>query len=244
MKSSSPERSLTELFANIATKKVQEEIVEQIKSLIQQGRLNPGEKLPPERQLAVMFGVGRSSLREAMNTLATLGFIDIKKRRGAFVKNLSEEVLPDSFAQIMNEDRTRVKDLYELRMDLEVGSAYAAASKRQPHELFRMHSLLKKLESQIEAPRLGIEEDIQFHLTIAKATGNLLRYHTLNNLFNRYGHYIDIARAPFLQGKIHNETVCLHHRNIFAHIEAQQPDKAADAMRAHLSMIDLQWDRD
>ncbi|NNG01375.1 MAG: FadR family transcriptional regulator [Desulfobacteraceae bacterium] len=233
---------MNEIFTTIKPLKVSDEIVRHIKSLITRGILDPGEKLPAERSLASLFGVGRSTLREAMNTLSTLGFIEIRKRQGAFVKSLGETVIPDSFAQIMDEDQTKVKYLYELRMDLEVASSFMAAKNRSAEDLQIMDRLLGTMESQVSEPRLGIGEDIKFHMAIANASRNILRVHVLENLFTRYGHYIDIARRPFFQGKSHNEEICSHHRQILSAIEQQQPDEARDAMRAHLRMVAAQWD--
>lgn len=222
--------------------KMPEEIVRHIQSMIKTGRLNPGEKLPSERNLARLFGVGRSTLREAMKTLSTLGFIEIKERRGAFIKSLGAPMIPDTVTQLLDQDRSQIKELYDLRMDLEVGAAFMAAKNRTMDDLLYMERLLTDMESQIDALRLGIDVDIRFHLAIARAGGNVLRHHVLENLFDRYGHYIDVARRPFLKGPAHNKTICSHHRTIFSAIKAKQPQVAQKAMQDHLSMVRVQWE--
>ncbi len=98
---------MSETFHIITPLKVPDEIVRHIKSMIKKGQLIPGEKLPAERTLARLFGVGRSTLREAMNTLSTLGFIEIKERKGAFVKSLGAAVIPDTVSQILDGDHQK-----------------------------------------------------------------------------------------------------------------------------------------
>ena len=83
------------IYRPIRQHKVTEEIVTQIKSLIKDGTLQPGEKLPSERMLCGLLGVGRSSLREALNILEALGFLEIKNRRGIFVHSVSLPLLCD-----------------------------------------------------------------------------------------------------------------------------------------------------
>ncbi len=226
------------LFSGIKPLKVSDEIVRHLKALIKDGELRPGDRMPPERTLAQWLGVGRSTLREAIKTLATLGFVEIRQRRGTYVKSFGAAVIPDSFSQVMAEDRTKVLELYEIRKDLEVASAYMAARKRTADDLVRMEDFLKMLEQQQDRPRLGIREDIDFHLAIARAAGNTLRMHVLENLFDRYGHYIDIARRPLLGARDHNALVCEHHRNIFEAIRARDAEGARSAMNLHLGWVE------
>ncbi len=117
-----------------------------------------------------------------------------------------------------------------------------AARHRTTEDLRIMDGLLAHMESQISAPRLGIEEDIRFHLAIARASGNILRFHVLENLLTRYGHYIDVARRRFFKGRAHNKSICTHHRKIFSAIEMKAPEVARKAMVDHLSMVAAQWD--
>ena len=230
------------MYSALKPLKVPDEIVRHIKSLIKKGKLHAGDKFPAERTLSTMLGVGRSTLREAMKTLSILGFVEIRERQGAFVRNLGASMIPDSFAQIMDEDHTRIKDLYEIRKDLEMGSSYMAAKTRRINDIKLMEKLLVRMDKQARKPRLGIEEDIGFHLAVARASGNILRVHVLESLFDRYGHYIDIARRPLLKEPKHNQTVCSHHWKIFHSIERKQPAQAREAMYEHLSWVEKKWE--
>ena len=81
------------LFKEIKPKRLSDEISEQIKQLIFQGKLKPGDKLPPERELAEHFNVGRPCLREALNRLRAIGFLDVKKQNGYYVRSASDEMV-------------------------------------------------------------------------------------------------------------------------------------------------------
>ena len=93
------------VFKEVKVEKVSDKIVNQLIDLITEGKLLPGEKLPSERRLTDLFGVGRSSLREALNTLETLGFIEIKKRKGNYVKNMDGAVALNPLKKIMQVDQ-------------------------------------------------------------------------------------------------------------------------------------------
>ena len=234
---------MEEIFSPLTPLKVTDEVIRHIKALITGGTLQPGQKFPAERTMANMLGIGRSTLREAMQSMAILGFVEIKQRKGTFVRSVGAAIIPDPFSQIMNEDHTRVKDLYELRKDLEVAASYVAARKRGLEDLAEMEKHLLELERQVNAPRLGLKADIAFHLAIARATDNVLRVHVLENLFDRFGHYIDIARRPILEKEAHNAIICTHHRDIFESIKRQQPGNARRAMHKHLSWVEAKWEQ-
>ena len=102
------------IYTQIRPHKISEEIVNQIKSLIKDGKLQPGQKLPPERTLADLLGVGRSSLREAINILEALGFVEIRNRKGIFVRPVSSPIISDPLRQILEEDKSKLYELYEL----------------------------------------------------------------------------------------------------------------------------------
>ena len=100
------------LFQEVQVEEVSDKIVEQLCSLIQEGRLTPGNKLPSERRLTDQLGVGRSSLREALNKLETLGYVEIKKRKGIFVKSIDSTLQLDPLKNMLQTDRLKIVQLY------------------------------------------------------------------------------------------------------------------------------------
>lgn len=224
-------------FTVIKQPKVSQEIVVQIKSMIKRGDLKPGEKLPSERQLAGLLGVGRSSLREAVNTLETLGFIEIKKRKGIFVRSVSATILNDPLLQILEEDQSKLPQLYELRKDIEMASSYWAAERRSQTQLAQIKSILQIMEKGAEMEQLSLKDDLDFHLTIAQASQNFLRIHILNNIFEISDIYIDFVRRNVIQEENNIALIYEQHEAIFKAIETKNSDAARTAMGDHLNWV-------
>ena len=161
------------VYRPIRQHKVTEQIVVQIKSLIGDGTLQPGEKLPSERMLCGLLGVGRSSLREAVNILDALGFLDVKDRKGIFVRSVSSPLLYDPLVQILREGKAGLGDLYGVRKDIELGSAYLAAKLRNKRDLARLKEFLGRMETGVqESSEWSMRDDMDYHLAIAQASGN------------------------------------------------------------------------
>ena len=152
------------VFKKIKLQKVSEEVADQIRDLIKDGTPQPGEKLPPERRFSEMPGVGRSSLREALNILETQGFVESRKRQGVYVCSISASIISDPLRQIITEDRSKLLQLYEVRKDIELASAYAAAQHRTDQDLDKMGGILEKMAAYATDSRLVLYDDLDFHL--------------------------------------------------------------------------------
>jgi len=221
------------VFKEVRIEKVSDKIVSQLIDLITEGRLLPGEKLPSERRLTELFGVGRSSLREALNTLETLGFIEIKKRKGNYVKNVDAAVPLSPLKKIMEVDQKRIVELYEVRRSIEQSSAREAAEQRTEEDLEEIYSALQKFKGG-GASSFSWDNEIAFHLAVARASHNFLRVHTLKSIFDFARQFLE----PVLHGFISNEermaTVWEQHEQIYQAIKEQEPEKARLLMREHL----------
>lgn len=225
-------------FNKIMPQKVSGEIVKQIKALIKNGELNPGEKLPTERQLADSLGVGRSSLREAINTLETLGFVEIKKRKGIFVRSVSASMLSNPIKQILDEDNTKVFQLYELRKDIELASAFIAAKTCTKDNIDSLAEQVKKMETDTKDLVLDLADDLKFHLTIAQATKNFFRAHILKSIFDLSNEYMQYVQERVAHGKENLEAIFNQHEKLFKAIEAKNQEEAKAAMSNHLSWVE------
>jgi GntR family transcriptional repressor for pyruvate dehydrogenase complex len=211
------------IYRPIRRRKVTEEIVIQVKTLIKDGTLQPGEKLPSERMLCGLLGVGRSSLREALNILAALGFLEIKNRRGIFVHSVGSPLLYDPLVQTLREGKAGLGDLYGVRKDIELGSAYLAA----------------KLRSKEELVRWPMRDDLDYHLVVAQASGNPLRLHILKNIFDLAGEFFRISAEKITA--IWSATVIEQHRKVFHAIECGDQEGARAQMEEHLSWGEEKW---
>src|SRR6267142_105801 len=116
----------------IKSTRIYEEIVRQVKQLIAEGRFKSGDRLPPERELAEKFVVSRTSVREALRALESLGLIDIRPGEGTFVREVSIDALVGPLALLMTSQREAIGELFEARRVLEPAIAALAASRATP----------------------------------------------------------------------------------------------------------------
>jgi DNA-binding FadR family transcriptional regulator len=234
---------MNDIYQQIRPQKVPEEIVRQIKSLIKEGKLIPGEKLPPERTLSDRLGVGRSSLREAINILETLGFIEIRVRKGIYVRNVSRPI-SDPLRQILVEDKSKLYELYEFRKDIEMASIQTAALRRTRADLVRIRRALEKMEGLAPDDHVSLLlHDQEFHLTVAQATHNFLRVHILKNIFDLVGDHMNLIIQGLLEEKSGIAPVLAQHRCIFHSIQAKDPETARSCMDDHLTWVEEKWKR-
>jgi len=222
------------VFKEVRVEKVSDKIVTQLIDLITEGQLAPGEKLPSERRLTELFGVGRSSLREALNTLETLGFIEIKKRKGNYVKSMDSAMPLNPLKKIMQTDQKRIVELYEVRRSIEQSSAREAAERRTEEDLEAILAAIKRFTLPSGETVFSWDNEIGFHLAIAKASHNFLRLHTLKSIFDFAREFLE----PVLHGFICNDerinTVLRQHQDIYEVIKAQDSEGARKMMREHL----------
>lgn len=151
-------------------KTLSDAVADNLKQLIKSGRYKSGDKLPSEPELMQQFGVGRSSIREAVRILSNCGLVDVKQGLGTFV-NLNEG-LDEPLHQRLK--RAEESDLKEVRRLLEVKAAEKAAINRTQKDVAKMTSLLKKRKIAAEKgqTQASIELDIEFHNAVADASGN------------------------------------------------------------------------
>lgn len=156
----------------ITTRKIYEEIADQLREVILSGALKPGDKLPSTKELAERFQVGRSTVREALSALKATGLVDIRQGEGCYVRQAgAEEVEIPKLDRLLLSPQT-VVELSEARKVLEVSNAGLAAERRTPERLARLEQIVSRMaatrDDEAEAKRL----DAEFHMALADATGN------------------------------------------------------------------------
>jgi GntR family transcriptional repressor for pyruvate dehydrogenase complex len=136
------------------------------------GSLEPGTRLPPERQLATTLGVGRSAVREALAALEILGIVEVRPGAGTYLRGSTSELLPQSLRWGILIGRRSTEELVELRGALEIYAARLAADRLNPESVARLGGHLQRMrESRSDIPAF-VEADQRFHLELADATGN------------------------------------------------------------------------
>lgn len=228
---------MTNVFKPIRPKKISEEIVEQIKVLISDGQLKPGERVPSERELATLLGVSRPSVREAIMVLEAMGLVESRQGGGTFVLSLTEATLADPLTSMVEKNPKMLYALAEVRMGLETWSAYLAAERATDAEIEHMDELFQEMERQACKGGWKPDIDAKFHYAITAAAHNTIQVHVLNTIHGLFHTTIMVALMEFYQKEGYIDLLTTHHRNILEAIREHNPDKAREAMREHLSLV-------
>jgi GntR family transcriptional regulator, transcriptional repressor for pyruvate dehydrogenase complex len=224
-------------FSPIKTKRLYEEIVEQIKQLITDGRLKPGDRLLAERELAEQFQVSRASVREAIRTLEMLGVIDIRPGEGTFVRGTETDDIIRPLAMFLAVERSSLLDMFEMRRIFETATASLAAERASEEELDHIESMLEKMRERLNVldPEKGEEFDAAFHYAVAEATHNSLLTKLFKTVSEEFAKANSVARRQLYHDNIQNaQKIIDQHSEILEAIRSRSPKAAGEAMLAHL----------
>ncbi|GAW93913.1 FadR/GntR family transcriptional regulator [Calderihabitans maritimus] len=216
-----------------------EKVVMQIKSAISVGDLKPGDKLPSERELAEIFGVSRTSIREALKSLVAMGLIKIRHGDGIYVcESRGEEQLKNIGAYLMSHQGT-LKDLFEIRRVLETEAAAWAAERGAPEKVQELVNLINTVKEGIAKRSGGYllflgEHDTKFHLCLAEASENQVLLRVMNNLLDLLAE--SRARAWSIPGRPLRSVE--EHAKIVEAIVSGDVEGAREAMRQHLENVE------
>ncbi len=210
--------------------RVYETIVEKIKKVIDDGTWKPGERLPSERKLTQMLGVGRTSVREAMRMLEALGYIEIRHGDGAYIKGNAENL--SGFQTLFNlfQDDDYIVDVMETRELVESQIAFLAAESATEEDITALERIITRHEKIVGKGDDGVEVNVDFHLFLAKMTGNRALME-LQQLF------INLTRqtiAGLYQVPGRPKESILQHRAILQSIKEHRPNDAHSLMLKHL----------
>jgi GntR family transcriptional regulator, transcriptional repressor for pyruvate dehydrogenase complex len=218
----------------IKSTRIYEEIVRQIKAMIGEGRLKSGDQLPPERDLAEKFLVSRTSVREALRALESLGLVEIRPGEGTFVREVSVESLIQPLALVMASQRAAIGELFEARRLLEPLIAGLAASRATPDEIVEMERILEDQAREIAAGRTGFAQDAQFHTALAAASRNRAITRVVNALIDLLAQ----SREESLAGPGRPERSHRDHRRVLDAIARHDETGARDAMLEHIVAVE------
>lgn len=213
---------------------VQNVIIGKIRDLINFKNLEPGDKLPSERMLSDKFGVTRSNVREAIQKLEFYGILKSIPQSGTFVANIGVVAMNGMIEDILRLDEPDFKSLVETRILLELKTVRLASLRRSEDDLKKIKEALDDYESVALSGKDAVQEDLLFHLAIAKASGNS----TMNTFmltitpqiiinFEKY-HVCDTNQA--IEG-------VKEHTEIYEAIKKQDPKLAKQKMKDHFRVL-------
>lgn len=225
--------SVLALRRPIERRNTYELVAESLLALISERHLKPGDTLPTERELMQHYGVGRSSVREALRMLESKGLISAGGS-GAFAVADFRNPLNDSLSLLLAVEEGSLRELFEVRRILE-GEAVALATERgNKSYLERMRAATELMREGLANREEYIEADVAFHLTIAEATQNRLILHLMHairdQLERALGSIYKIPGSP--------EQSIEDHGLIIAAMAEGRPDEARDRMREHLGRVE------
>ncbi|WP_018922081.1 FadR/GntR family transcriptional regulator [Salsuginibacillus kocurii] len=219
----------------IERKKVSQQVLAAIKEKIRAGEFPAEEKLPSETELAELFGVSRSPVREALSVLAASGIIDSKQGGGSWVRATHiEDFLQKNGLEVLSPGE--VIHLIETRIILETEAAQLAAQRRNQEDIEDLQAQQDELELILEQnDMIGDDIDFKFHHAIVKASHNPILLKTMENISDLYNEAMKASLN--LNREIHGkkQQIYKEHGEILEAIRKQQPDQAANALRLHLN---------
>ena len=225
-------------FQPIKPKKVSTQIAEQIRSSILSGEFAPGDKLPPERELAEMFGVSRPSVREALNVLASSGLVMSYQGGGTVVMSLVETSASNSLSELIRVQQDRALDVIEVRKCMESWTAWYAAERALPDDIRRMDEIIAGMKQNLDMKQPSEDLDANLHIIIARATHNIVWLHLMQSLFDAMKEFQQsVWRAVYLTHDDH-QVLFNHHNAIVQAIKSKNPQAARDAMVYHLTFAE------
>lgn len=147
-------------------------IVREILARIKKGELKPGDCLPPQRKMADQYGLGRSSVREALNALIGMGYIEVIQGSGTFVAKNMPSKEPSAHELTSFLEAASIFDLMESRELLECKAAELAAERAEEGQLLRIEEAVKRIKENMDDIAGFFQADLEFHLALADASGN------------------------------------------------------------------------
>lgn len=228
------------MFNNITSKKIYEQVIEQIQEKIFYGEFKNGDKLPSERELSEQMGVSRTSIREALRVLETMGVVESRQGEGNFICSNVNKSLIEPLSLIFKLNNGNWEDVIELRQALELETVKFASKRVTKEEADEMKFIINKMEEEINNQNRNeilVNLDQKFHNKIASISKNYLiecLFLTSSNLFEEF---IDDARRKIVN-KYSDERVLLNqHKEIYNAIISNDSNLAYKKMEEHMNLI-------
>lgn len=224
------------LLKPIKPKSIAEQIFEQLRDFIFRGKLKPGEKLPPERELAESFGVSRPSVKSAINKLINLGLVVQRQGQGTFVRSLESRYLENPLREVLEGEEVSLYDLLEVRLGLEVQAVGLAAKRATEEDIQALEMCVQDMLSKVDEGQVGSEEDVAFHMSIAFATRNSAQIYLMKNFYDLLFHGIRESRF-YLQEAGNLSTMGQQHSEILQAVRDKDPGQAQTCMERHIRFV-------
>ncbi|MDY0220246.1 MAG: FadR/GntR family transcriptional regulator [Desulfobacterium sp.] len=220
----------------IKPKKISDQAFDQIRELIYRGKLKPGDKILAERELAKAMQVSRSTVRDAIQRLVSMGLVVQKQGQGTFVKAVDSKEETPIFKMMQIQDAT-IDDLLEVRLGLECNAAAMAARRADGDDIKAMDLSIEEMKKEIDSGRLGTAADTSFHMAIAYAAKNPLQILIMRNFYDYLFHGIRTSLEDLYMDGENIDSILKQHIGIIHAIKARDSEGAQRAMNTHIDFV-------
>ena len=224
-------------FKPIKKNRLYEEVAEQIKEAINSGHLNPGDRLPSERELCKIFNVGRPTIREAIQALSAMGLVEVNVGiKGSIVQrydiNQYMENMRRQLSLLTKVDKKTLKEIWEVRKYIDLGIANATAFNASQNDLKKLDQLIEKMEDASNDLQAYLPLAVKFHKELALATKNkvfFLVWEILDEILIK-GYEISITKKQYPYGA---SKLIEANKAILEAIKSKDPARIAKAIEIH-----------
>lgn len=210
-----------------------EDIIRQIRALLDSGALQPGDRLPAERKLAEKFCVARTQVREAFKKLEFYNIIKTMPQSGSVISDIKTSALNSLISDILKMDNCDFYSLVEARSIIEINAAKLCAIRRSEEDLAMIESAMHNYANKIKECGSALEEDFYFHRTIAEGSKNTV----LKSMIMTITPDIMENYAKFNVCKTNHDITISEHRMLFEYIKNNNPEGASNIMSQHLTGV-------
>lgn len=227
-------------FRPVQQEKLSAAVVTQIEQLILRGILRPGERLPPERELAERLGVSRPSLRDAIGALQKAGLLTARPGAGVYVADVLGSAFSPALTQLFSRHDEAVFDYLGFRRDMEGLAADRAARLGSGTDLAVVQAIFDKMETAHAKcnPEEEARLDAQFHMSIIEASHNVIMLHMMRSMYELLREGVFYNRQIMFKQRTTREALLDQHRSINDALQARDPEGARAAVHAHLDFVE------
>ncbi len=226
--------TINNIYKAVRTTRLYEQIVLQIEESVLKGLLKPGDQLPAERDLAQLFGVSRTAVREAVKALREKNLVEIQPGRGTFITGGTRQTMRESLGLMVRAGHPEgTNQLSEVRAIFEPEIAALAATRIGESDLAMMREALATMDRSLRDPEGFIEGDLDFHLALAEAADNPIILTLIDSIVG----LLREQRLEIFSVEGGPERGQYHHKRILEAVERQDAEAAREAMRAHLGQV-------
>ena len=222
------------MLKEVRKKRAYEDIVLQIKALIETGKLKHGDQLPNENELSETFKVSRLTVREAILSLETVNLVERRQGNGTYVIATSEEAIIKPLATALYHEKDSIIDIFALRKILEPEIARLAAMNASQIKIAQLEEIIANQGKEISEGRMPVELDSRFHYTLATMSKNKV----LGRLLVALMGILRKTRETYLQTEERKQKSLEGHQNILAAIKEGNGTAARQAMMQHIEEVE------